>query len=151
MAASVSREIRIAVSPDALFDVIVDYDRYPEFVPSIQECRARRGGGEVLVDYAVDLGIKVVRYTLRHTEERPRRVAWSLASGEWMKVSNGSWDLAADGAETRARYTVEVQIAKPPLVPQSIVDRLTDELTRVQLPRTLGAFKERAEGLVAKI
>jgi hypothetical protein len=38
-----------------------------------------------------------------------------------------------------------VQIAKPPLIPQKLVDRITDELTRVQLPRTLEAFKQRAE------
>ena len=50
------------------------------------------------------------------------------------------------GGKTRARYTVDIQIAKPPLVPQAIIDRVADELTRVQLPRTLEAFKRRAEG-----
>ncbi len=60
-------------------------------------------------------------------------------------MSNGSWDLEEGGGKTRARYTVEVQIAKLPLVPQVVVDRVTAELTRVQLPRTLEAFKSRAE------
>jgi ribosome-associated toxin RatA of RatAB toxin-antitoxin module len=154
MPAPVARDIVIEVSPEALFDVIVDYDRYPEFVPSVKQCKARRRapsagaeGGPVEVDYVVDLGVKTVRYTLRHHEERPARVAWELVSSDWMKVSNGSWELASEGAYTRARYTVEVQIAKPPLVPQSLVDRITDELTRVQLPRTLSAFKARAESL----
>jgi len=36
-------------------------------------------------------------------------------------------------------------VQKPPLVPQSIMDRVSDELTKVQLPRTLDAFKARAE------
>jgi hypothetical protein len=79
-------------------------------------------------------------------EERPHRVSWSLVSGEWMKLSSGSWELFAEGGGTRARYTVEIQIAKPALVPQALVDRVADELTRVQLPRTLQAFKARAEG-----
>src|SRR5512135_1218798 len=108
MSSRVSQELVIAVPPDALFDIIVDYDRYPEFVPSVKACRAHRGG-EVRVDYTVDLGIKTVRYTLRHEEQRPGRVAWSLVSGEWMKVSNGSWELAEEAGQTRARYTVEVQ------------------------------------------
>jgi len=63
-----------------------------------------------------------------------------------MKISNGSWELSADGNRTRALYTVEVQVAKPPLVPQAFVDRVSDELTKVNLPRTLAAFKARAEG-----
>jgi ribosome-associated toxin RatA of RatAB toxin-antitoxin module len=145
MASSVSREILIAVPPEELFDVIVDYERYPEFVPAVKTCRPRREGGAVDVYYEVDLGLKTLRYTLRHVEERPRRVTWSLVSGEMMKISNGSWELSAEGGQTRAVYTVEVQIAKPPLVPQSVVDRVTDELTKVQLPKTLHAFKARAE------
>ena len=146
MASKVTREIEIAVPPDRLFDVITDYARYPEFVPGVKACRpgARRGDA-VEVEYELDLGIKRVRYTLRHLEQRPRRVEWSLQSGEAMKVSNGSWELEDVGGRTRARYTVEVQVAKLPLVPQAIVDRVTDELTRVQLPRTLEAFKRRAE------
>jgi ribosome-associated toxin RatA of RatAB toxin-antitoxin module len=145
---SVSRELVIGVPRDALFDVIVDYDRYPEFVPSVRGCRVtRRAGTAIDAEYEVDLGLKRIKYTLRHVEERPSRLTWSLVGGEWMKVSNGSWDLAEEGGSTRARYTVEIQIARPPLVPQSLVDRVTDELTRVQLPRTLDAFKARAEGL----
>jgi ribosome-associated toxin RatA of RatAB toxin-antitoxin module len=145
MASSVSREIVIDVPPAKLFDVIADYARYPEFVPSVKACRARRSGSTVEVDFELDLGIKTIRYTLRHDEERPRKVTWSLVSSDWMKVSNGSWELAEEGGKTRARYTVEVQIAKPPLIPQALVDRVSDELTRVQLPRTLEAFKRRAE------
>lgn len=144
--ASISRDVVVAVPPQRLFEIIVDYDRYPEFLPGVRSCRARRTPDGADVDYDVDLGIKKIRYTLRHLEDRPRRVSWSLVSGEWMKISTGSWDLAEEGGHTRARYTVEVQIARPPLVPQSVVDRVTEELTRVQLPRTLEAFKRRAEG-----
>ena len=146
MASKVTREIVIDVPPEKLFDVIVDYGRYPEFVPAVKACRpGPRSEGKVDVEYEIDLGIKRIRYTLRHHEERPRRVVWSLHSGDAMKVSNGSWELEDLGGKTRARYTVEVQVAKFPLVPQAIIDRVTDELTRVQLPRTLDAFKARAE------
>ena len=145
MASVVTREIVIGVPREALFDLIVDYARYPEFVPAVKACRPRRNGAVVDAEYELDLGVKTIRYTLRHVEERPRKVSWSLVSGTWMKVSSGSWELMEEGDETRARYTVEVQIARPPLVPQAIVDRISDELTRVQLPRTLDAFKTRAE------
>ena len=146
MASSVTQEIVIAAPPSKVFDVIAAYERYPEFVPSVKTCRVLRQDIGVEVELELDLGVKRIRYTLRHIEDRPRRVSWSLVRGDWMKVSNGSWELSEEGSgRTRARYTVEVQIAKPPLVPQALIDRVTDELTRVQLPRTLEAFKARAE------
>lgn len=147
MSSSVSREVVVAAPPERFFDLVADFARYPEFVPGVKGARPRAAaeGAPVDVEYEVDLGVKTIRYVLRHVLDRPRRVSWHLVSGEWMKVSNGSWDLVPEGGQTRARYTVEIQIAKPPLVPQSIIDRVTDELTKVQLPRMLEAFKARAE------
>jgi len=143
--AQVTKEVLIDVPVEAFYDLVVDYERYPEFVPGIRACRVRNGTGDKHVEYELDLGVKRIRYVLQMVEQRPTRVAWSLVSGEMMKVSNGSWDLSPADGQTRAVYTVEIQIYRPPLVPQAIVDRVSDELTRVQLPRTLEAFKARAE------
>lgn len=143
--AEVSREIVMACTPDRLFDVVVDYARYPEFVPGIKACRVLPGSGDRQVEYELDIGLKRIKYVLRHLEKRPTRVSWSLVSGDSLKVSNGSWELTPEGNGTKARYSVDIQVAKPPLIPQSIIDKLTDELTRVQLPKTLDAFKTRAE------
>ncbi len=145
--AEVSKEVVIACTPDRLFDVLIDYPRYPEFVPGIRACRVLPGKGERHVEYELDLGLKRIKYVLRHVEERPTRVAWTLVTGDALKVSNGSWDLALEGSATRALYSVDIQISKPPLIPQAVIDKLTDEMTRVQLPKTLEAFKARAEGL----
>jgi len=144
--AMVSSEVLVAVTPEELFEIIRDYDRYPEFVPTVKSCKARRGPSGVEVDYELDLGLKRIAYTLKLVEEPPHRVRWTLAKGDWMKVSSGSWELSAAGDKTRAVYSVDIQIQKPPLVPQSLVDRISDELTRVQLPRMLQAFRKRAEG-----
>ena len=144
--AAITREVVIAVPPARLFEVILDYERYPEFVPGLKGCKVKgRTAAGVDVEYELDLGVKKIRYVLRHLEQPPTRNTWSLVSGDWMKVSNGGWELASEGTGTRARYTVEIQIAKPALVPQALVDRVSDELTKVQLPRTLDAFKARAE------
>jgi ribosome-associated toxin RatA of RatAB toxin-antitoxin module len=143
--AEVSREILIGCAPERLFDVIVDYPRYPEFVPGIKACRVLPGKGDRRVEYELDIGLKRIRYVLCHVEQRPGRVAWSLVSGDALKVSSGSWELEPEGSGTRARYAVDIQITKPPLIPQSVIDKITDELTRVQLPTTLEAFKARAE------
>ena len=146
--AVVTKQVLIEAPLERFYDIVVDYERYPEFVPGIRRCRVRDGKGEKLVEYELDLGIRRIKYVLRHEEQRPRRVAWSLVSGDMMKVSNGSWELSAVEDRTQAIYSVEIQISRPPLVPQALVDRVSDELTRIQLPKTLEAFKARAEGKV---
>jgi ribosome-associated toxin RatA of RatAB toxin-antitoxin module len=143
--AAVSKEIVFERPAEQVFEVLADYARYPEFVPGIKGCRILPGKGDRHVEYELDLGLKRIKYVLRHVEARPTRITWTLVSGDMMKVSNGEWALTAEGSSTRARYTVDIQISKPPLIPQSIIDKVSDELTRVQLPKTLEAFKARVE------
>ena len=142
----VTKQVLIEAPVERFYEIVVDYERYPEFVPGIRACRVRTGKGDKEVEYELDLGIRRIKYVLRHEEQRPRRVSWSLVSGDMMKVSSGSWELSEDKGRTRAVYSVDIQISRPPLVPQALVDRVSDELTRIQLPKTLDAFKARAEG-----
>ncbi len=148
--AAVKEQIVIDVPIDRFYEVVTDYEAYPEFVPGIKACRVKQGeakaGATRLVEYELDLGIKRVKYTLGHSETKPKKVTWALVQGDMMKVSNGSWELEdLGGKQTRAHYSVEVQIAKPPLIPQSVIDKISDEMNRVQLPKILAAFKARAE------
>jgi coenzyme Q-binding protein COQ10 len=138
--AGATRSVVIDVPPDRVFDVIVDYDRYAEFLPEVKEARsADRRGNEVDVHYGIDL-VKRIHYTLHMVEERPRSVRWSFVRGELMRDNKGSWTLepTPDG-KTRATYTIEVGVG--PLVPRSIVNALVDQ----SLPKMLEAFKKRAE------
>ncbi|HZZ84450.1 MAG TPA: SRPBCC family protein [Anaeromyxobacteraceae bacterium] len=146
MSSSATREVVVDVPVERFFDLIVQYERYPEFVPQVKAARVTPFGTARDVEYQVDLGIRRIHYTLRHVEERPRKVTWSLVGGEMMKVSSGAWELFDEGGRTRARYSVEIEVAKPALVPQRVVDKITEELTKVSLPRMLAAFKARAEG-----
>src|SRR5512144_2107966 len=143
--AKVTKQVVIDSPLERFFELVVDYERYPEFVPGIHGCRVLKQKPEKHVEYQLDLGIKKIRYVLRMDERRPTHVSWSLVSGDMMKVSNGSWELSAQDGRTQALYTVEIQVSRPPLVPQAIVDRVSDELTKIQLPKTLDAFKARAE------
>jgi len=145
---ALTREIWIGAPVDRVFAVVVDFASYPEFVPGVRACRPRPAAGGVrLVEYEVDLGIRRVRYVLAHREEPPLRATWSLDSGDFFTRSDGSWDLSAQRGGTLARYSLDVQVRRPPLVPSGVVDRVVDELSRVQLPLLLEAFKRRAEGL----
>jgi len=139
--AGATRSVVIDVPPDRVFDVIVDYDRYAEFLPEVKEAHSSdRRGNEVDVHYGIDL-VKRIHYTLHMVEDRPRSVRWTFVKGEVMKDNHGNWTLepTPDG-KTRATYTIEVGVG--PLVPRSIVNMLVDQ----SLPKLLEAFKKRAEG-----
>lgn len=142
-----TRQIRIGAPIDRVWGAISDFAHYPEFVPGVLACRVvGSGAGARHVEYEVDLGIRRVRYVLAVREEPPRRLAWSLLRGELFTRSDGSWELEEAEGATLARYTVEVEVARPLLVPRMVVERVVEEMTRIQLPRVLDAFRARAEG-----
>ncbi len=136
-----TRTIVINAPVEKVFDVITQYERYPEFLPEVKEVRAaNRQGNSLELHYKVDV-VKTIRYSIRVTEERPRRMAWSFIEGEMMKDNKGSWVLEPEGeGKTRATYNVEMALGL--LVPKAVVNALVD----TSLPKMLDAFKRRAEG-----
>ena len=138
--AGATRSVVIAAPPERVFEIIVDYDRYAEFLSEVKEARSSdRRGNEVDVHYGIDL-VKRIHYTLHMIEERPRSVRWTFVRGEVMRDNSGSWTLEpTPEGMTRATYTIEVGVG--PLVPRAIVNALVDQ----SLPKMLEAFKKRAE------
>jgi len=138
--AGATRSVVIAAPPERVFEIIVDYDRYAEFLSEVKEARSSdRRGNEVDVHYGIDL-VKRIHYTLHMVEEPPRSVRWTFVKGEVMRDNRGSWTLEpTPEGMTRATYTIEVGVG--PLVPRAIVNALVDQ----SLPKMLEAFKKRAE------
>jgi ribosome-associated toxin RatA of RatAB toxin-antitoxin module len=137
-----SRSIVVNAPPEKVFDTIVNYDRYPEWLTEVKKIRTSdRKGNEVKVHYEVDFKVKTIRYTILAREERPQRMSWSFVEGEVMKDNKGSWVLEPEGeGKTKITYSVEVTVG--PLVPKSILNTLVDQ----SLPKMLEAVKRRVEG-----
>ena len=88
--AQASRSVTIDVPPEKLFDVIVDYERYPEFLPEVKSAKVEGGQGAIKeVSYRVDIKAKVISYTLKHIAERPNKLSWTMVKGEMMKGNDG--------------------------------------------------------------
>ena len=136
-----TRSIVINAPPDKVFDVITDYEKYGQFLSEVKKVSASdRQGNQVTLNYEIDL-VKTIRYSIRVTEERPKKMSWTFIKGEVMKDNKGSWVLEPEGeGKTRATYTVEVAVG--PLVPKAIINGLVDQ----SLPKMMDAFKRRAEG-----
>lgn len=126
---------------DRVFDVIVDYERYPEFLPEMKHVEIiSRHDGVSVVSFELEI-IMRLGYTLRLQEDRPHAVTWSLDNAKMMAANDGAWRLEALGDEqTRATYGLEVKLRG--LIPKSVSTRLVG----TTLPETLSRFKARAEG-----
>ncbi len=140
--ATASKSVTVNVPPEKLFDVIVDYEKYPEFLPEVKKVKVDAGQGTIKeVTYTVDIKAKVITYTLKHTAERPNKVAWALIKGEMMKGNEGTWTLKPVAGGTEATYTIDLKLSA--LVPGFIEKLLAEQ----NLPTLLANFKARAEKL----
>ena len=142
--AQASRSVTVNVPPEKLFDVIVDYEKYPEFLPEVKKVKVEGGQGSIKeVTYQVDIKAKVITYTLKHTAERPSKLSWTMVKGEMMKGNDGTWTLkpGAQAGTTEATYTIDLKLSS--LVPGFIEKALAEQ----SLPGLLANFKARAEKL----
>ncbi|HUJ28564.1 MAG TPA: SRPBCC family protein, partial [Myxococcales bacterium] len=45
--AQASRTVTVNVPPEKMFDVIVDYEKYPEFLPEVKKVKVDAGQGSI--------------------------------------------------------------------------------------------------------
>ena len=88
-------------TPDQLFALVGDVDRYPEFVPWVTRLRSwnRRPGGEgvTLLDAEADVGFAIVRErfaTRVRLDEPAMTIDVDLISGPFRRLKN-RWRFAA--------------------------------------------------------
>lgn len=138
---SAVRSIEIDVPPDRVYPVLLDFERYPDFVPNQTRARvleADEGRWRVAFELSV---ARKLHYTLDLTGEAPSTLTWTLVEGEMMEANDGGWLLEPidDGKRTRATYRLAVELAG--FVPRSITQALVERT----LPATLEAFKKEVE------
>ena len=137
--AAAHETIDVQTSADGFFNVIRDYEAYPDILPDMENATILKREGDVVeARFTINL-VKRVSYTLRLVENAPNTLSWSLVEGPF-KTNTGSWSLEeiAPGL-TRATYQVEVSVGV--FVPKSIVTKLVSK----SLPALLAAFKSEAE------
>lgn len=134
------QSIDIDARPDQVYDLIVDFGSYPNFVPNQSAARIlSRDGDRWRVEFELSVARRL-HYTLDLVGEPGRSLRWSLVSGDMMRSMSGGWTLEElAGGRTRATYELDVELSA--FVPRSVA-RLLVERT---LPSNLQAFKREAE------
>jgi coenzyme Q-binding protein COQ10 len=129
---------------DEFFKIICDYEKYPEFLSEVKDCRiVKSDGPRKLVEYTVSV-VKEFSYRLWMTEEAPNRISWVFESGDLFKLSNGYWDISEEAGKTRATYAVEAKFNL--FVPGPIAKALVS----VNLPNMMSSYHKRVKELYGK-
>ena len=136
----------IEASPEAVFAVASDLERYPEwqdFLQRVSVLERDAAGRPTLVRAEADAKVTALKLVLRATRTEPSRVAWRAEGGD-VKAMTGAFDLTAAGpGRTRATFALEVDpgFKLGLLLKGPVADRLRDRI----LNGMLGGLKQRAE------
>jgi uncharacterized membrane protein len=112
----VSDTIVVAAGPDAIFDVIADFEAYPEWQDEFKEVEileADADGWGTKVRFVVDAKVMTARIVLSY-EYSDDAMRWVLVEGDGVRKNDGAYLLEdlGDGT-TRVTYEVEIEPAVP--------------------------------------
>ena len=126
-------------TPEQFFGIVTDYEKYPQFLQEVKECRVlKEEGNRKLVEYSVSM-MKNFTYSLWMTEEKPGKVSWEFAGGDIFKSMSGHWQMEPEADKTRAHYAVEAKFGI--FVPGPIAKALVG----VNLPSMISAYQKRVK------
>jgi len=157
----VSAGVLINAPPEKVWDIITDYERYPEFVPDCEKAEVEPGDAENTVHTKFTVAVKFsilkfrVWYTLRQVHQKSRwRIDWNLKEGE-LAQNVGAWELIPleEGKLTAAFYSLYSDLRSVGFLvkwlfkEQPVMELAITSTTAILMAR---AMKARAEGKALK-
>lgn len=143
--ASVDVTEKFNCTAQEFFDLVSDFESYPEFLSDVKNVEALKKGkktGEY--EFTVSI-IKTIRYKIKSTQKAPNEVDFQFTEGDIFKSMSGSWriqDLA--GGKCKVTYKIEASFGL--LVPGAIAKTLIG----VNLPAMMESFKKRVKQVYKK-
>ena len=102
----------IAASAEACFEVLIDFERYPQWSSPIQVCQVLDRYPDGLprrVEFQMNMTIKTLRYVLEYEYDRPRGARWHLVEGDVAGVE-GDYRFEESGGKTRATCNQAIDV-----------------------------------------
>ena len=132
----------VPFTPEQMFDLVADVERYPEFLPWCVAARVRKREGNTLMADLV-IGFKMFRegFTTKDVFDRPRRIDVSYSEGPF-KYLNNHWvfEPHGDGA-CLIDFYVDFEFRSRLL--QRMIGVLFNEAVKIMV----SAFEKRAHAL----
>jgi ribosome-associated toxin RatA of RatAB toxin-antitoxin module len=143
MAEQASQTTTIAASPERVWAIAADVERYPEWAKDVKDVvvRARDGEGRPTeVEFRASALGRSTHYTLGYDySEAPSVLAWSLVRGDIMRTIDGAYHFSPTpdgGTEVRYDLTIELVVPLPGFVKRR---------AEVRILNTVRELKARAE------
>jgi len=131
----------LAYTPEQLFALVADIERYPEFLPWCLAARIKKRRADLIVaDLVIGFRIFRERFTSRVALDAPRRIDVTYAEGP-VRRRNNHWVFERVPGGCRIDFYVDFEF-KSRLM-QKVIEVLFSEAVR----RMVGAFEKRAQDL----
>ncbi len=143
MAETASQTTTIAAAPERVWEIAIDFERYPEWAKDVKDVIVRRrddDGRPVEVEYRASALGRSTHYTLSYDySQAPSVLAWSILRGDIMRTIDGAYHFTptADGG-TEVRYDLAIELVVP--LPGFVKRR-----AEVRILNTVRELKTRAE------
>lgn len=110
----IRRSALVATTPERMFDLINDVERYPEFVPGCTSARVlERSDGELRAELTVGSGMLKTTFSTRNVLQPPDQIDIHLDKGP-LKSLNGHWKLTPVAAGEVMGCRVELDLTFEP-------------------------------------
>ncbi len=111
------QSIEIPATPEAIFDVLADLERYPEWITAMRAVEVLERDADDMpskVRFEVDAMVKVITYVLTYEFNRPKVISWVADPGDDIKEMVGSYELAPlESGGTDVVYALRVDYGFP--------------------------------------
>src|SRR5207245_10164524 len=131
-------------TPEQLFALVADIERYPEFLPWCVGARLRERRPDLIVaDLIIGFRMFRERFTSRVSLDPPRRIDVEYTEGPFRYLTN-HWVFEPDPGGCRIDFFVDFEFKSRLL--QRVIEMLFHEAVR----RMVAAFEHRAEQLYGR-
>ena len=128
-------------TPEQLFALVADVERYPEFLPWCVGARIKERQPDLIVaDLIIGFRMFRERFTSRVSLDRPGRIDVTYADGPFRYLNN-HWTFTPAAGGCRVGFFVDFEFKSRLL--QRVIEVLFGEAVR----RMVGAFEKRARDL----
>jgi coenzyme Q-binding protein COQ10 len=132
---------RVPYPPEAMFDLVADVRRYPEFLPWVSAVRVRSDSStEMVADVLVGFKGLRERFTSRVNKTRPHTIHVDYLDGP-LKYLRNDWRFERDGSGTTVDFCVDFAFRS------RVFEALAGQVFDLALRRMIGAFEARADAL----